>query len=266
LLFSFVVFSRDSVSWPKKIEDATWPCVFTDGSTGNVYDLTSQSGNTGNTDGPYNTTDSFGHNYYFKLCDPTTDVPGQAAGQQCQPNTQVCQLTDLMLDISCGVGPPSVSFFDNQSGLKMTAINGDIGCGTTRTSVINVLCPSEHSRNNNDIDLAVEATQCNYEITLYIDSACSGDLCCTYQSGSTTIALCSTPCPVVAGFTLTHSTPITDCDSCAPFVNPLSCCLYEDGSGDFQNNCSTTGTCPTVDGYSLISQYSTSDCDQCTVA
>jgi len=272
--------------WEKEtsqVEETQWPCVYTDNASGLVYNLTSQSDNTKNPiNGLYKTTDKYGDTqYFFKLCDPTTNVPGESPGTHCKRETQVCQLDEAFCDescgfdyqdTSCGVGPPMVTFYSNQSGLVMHTKDGDEGCGTTRSSEIHLLCPSEHGRQNNDIDYAIEYAPCKYRITLFINDACgtAAELCCTYTNNSnentTSFAICSHSCPVVSGFPMTHSAPISDCDKCVAY-NPeiLDCCLYENMNGFVINNCTTNGVCPPVSGYVLISQYPTDSCDACMI-
>jgi hypothetical protein len=76
----------------------------------------------------------------------------------CVSNTQVCQQPTSPPDKSCGIGPPSISYFENGQGVIMQTTGGFVGCGTvSRSSTINVKCSTTSGRQDQSVDLVIES-------------------------------------------------------------------------------------------------------------
>lgn len=150
----------------------TWPCKFTD-PNGLNYDFTQVNKNTTDSKGQWQQIDTKAANwYYWKLCDPTTETPSGYLA--CANGTQVCQQPGTPPDKSCGIGPPTIGYLPNGTGVTMSTVGGYVGCGSTaRSVVLSLLCATTYGKPDKSIDLVVEsAAGCQYTISQYLLAAC----------------------------------------------------------------------------------------------
>jgi hypothetical protein len=67
--------------------------------------------------------------------------------------------------MSCGIGPPTISFIQNGGGVIMTTGGGTVGCGTTiRSTTLNVKCSTTNNRMSNTVDPMIESPPCTYTV------------------------------------------------------------------------------------------------------
>jgi len=150
-----------------------WNCTYTD-TEGNFYDFTSVNTNKSDSKGQWQQIDAKQqNNYYWKLCDPTTDTP--SGFTPCLSNTQVCQQPGTPPDKSCGIGPPSITYLANAGGIVMSTQGGYVGCSpqVARSVQLNLLCASANGKPDSSVDIVTESTSgCQYTIKQYFNAAC----------------------------------------------------------------------------------------------
>jgi len=158
------------------LDAQTWTCSWKDSSGGGWnYNFVSINSNTSDPNGLWQAPDTnLVNNYFWKMCDPTTNTPSSGTLGTCATLTQVCQQPGTPPDKGCGLGPPIYSFVSNGGGVVMKTSGGTTGCSpvVARSTTLNVLCARNFGKSGNSVDKVIENPGCVYTINFYSDSGC----------------------------------------------------------------------------------------------